>query len=381
MVWVYFDSVRMNWSLAPFLQPPGPHAMPEGDFINLWSAGHLVRLGQMKFLYSHALFQAWKQGQFGADLLVQDWIYPPTVLLIGVPLSFLPLGPAYLLWDLVTFAIAVVLLRAARLPWRIIGAGLAGPATWSSLMLGQYGPLAGGLVVAGLLLAPRYPIRAGIMLGLATVKPQQGAIVPIAWLAARSWRAIAAACVMFAVMALAVILGFGVAAWTLFFTKSSVIAKDILEASPPQPIINTGVSVFWMLRTLGSGVALAYAAQLAAALGSMVVVYRAWRKPDAEPLARMALTVCLSLLITPYGYAFDMVAYSIAVAVIVANNQWKLRLIDVVLWLWPAYSPAVTLLSGVLLTPIVISIAAAQAWTQMGRRSLYPGLPTFQAVH
>ena len=362
----------MNWSFAPLQPLPTTHMMPEGDFVNLWSAGHLVRMGQIGSVYSSALFQSWKQGLFGTDLIVQDWIYPPTVLLIGVPLSFLPLVPAYLLWDSVTLAIAVVLLRSARLPWRIVWVGLASPAAWTSLMLGQYGLVTGGLVVAGLLLAPRYPIRAGIMLALSTVKPQQGAIVPVAWLAARSWRAIAAACLMFAAMAVAVILCFGVQAWTLFFTQSGAMAKDILEALPPQPNINTGVSLFWMLRTLGSGVAGAYVAQAAGAIASMVLVYRAWRKPDAEPLARMALTVCLSLLITPYGYACDMVAYSVAVAVIVANNQWKLRLMDVVLWFWPVYCPAVTVMSGVLFTPVVIAVAAAQAWTQMGRRSLYP---------
>ncbi len=366
---------RINCSLGWSHPSPASHTMPEGDRASLWMAGHLARLGQLDWLYNSQLFEAWRQQRFGAALRGEPWVYPPTVLLIGVPLSFLPLLPAFLLWDGATLAVAVLLLRRARVPWPILTVGLAAPATWRVLVLGQYGLLTGALVVAGLLIAPTQPVRAGIMLGLSTLKPQQGLIVPVAWLSARNWRAIGAAAAVFAVMALAVAAAFGGQAWMLFLTRSEPAIRALLEAPLPQPNINTGVSVFWMARTIGSGLPAAYAVQDAAALGAVVLVYRAWRMPRADPFARMAATVCLSLIITPYGYTSDMVAYSIAVAAIVAGNGWRLRLIDGLLWLWPAICSIVTIKTGLLLTPIIVAIAAALAWRQMAPAAIVGTVP------
>ena len=221
-------STEINWSTGPFHPSPLSHTMPEEDFANLWSAGHLVRFGRLNWVYSSHLFEAWKQGQFGSSLRTQDWIYPPTVFLVGIPLSYLPLLPAFFLWDIGTLIVAILLLRWARLPWKIMTIGLLGPATWQSLILGQYGTITGAMVIAGLLTAPRSPIRAGIILGLATLKPQQGIIVPIAWFAARFWRAISMAALTFGMLAMTIISLLGRHAWVLFFTHSRTMARGIL---------------------------------------------------------------------------------------------------------------------------------------------------------
>jgi hypothetical protein len=368
--WAFHFSVRSigyAWSLGPYHPSPLSHTMPEEDFANLWAAGHLVRLGRLDWVYSSPLFEAWKQARFGASLRVQDWIYPPSVLLLGVPLSFLPLLPAFFLWDSVTLVIAILVLRWARLPWPILLVGLLGPATWRSLTLGQYGAITGALVIAGLMAAPGRPIRAGILLGLATLKPQQGVIVPVAWLAARAWRPIAAAAATLLALALLTSLLFGPHAWVLFFTNSSAMAKGILDLPPPQDNINTGVSVFWMCRTFGWQIGPSYDAQFAAAILAVGLTWFAWARPCADPLARIAFTACASLMITPYGYTSDMVAYSIGVAVIASRNGWRLRLVDVVLWFWPFYCTLVTKLSGLLLTPVFTAAAAGLAWRLMER--------------
>jgi hypothetical protein len=358
-------STRFEWSTGPYHPSLLNHTMPEEDFANLWSAGHLVRLGRVDWVYSSHLFQAWKQDVFGSSLRVQDWIYPPTVLLLGVPLSFLPLAQAFLFWDLGTLILAVLLLRWARLPWVILIVGLLGPATWRSLILGQYGTITGALVIAGLLMARRAPVRAGMMLGFATLKPQQGIIAPVAWLATQNPRAIIAAALTFSALAIAVILFFGPSSWVLFFTRSSDMGKAILDMAPPQDNINTGVSMFWMCRTLGSSVHFANVAQLLFALLATALTYFAWRKSNVDDMARIAFTACTSLMITPYGYTCDMVAFSIAVAIITSKNCWRLRIVDVFLWLWPFYCTVATVITGVLFTPLVVVTAAAIAWRQM----------------
>jgi hypothetical protein len=364
---------EINWSMGMFHPSPLSHTMPEEDFANLWSAGHLIRLGRIDWLYSPNLFTMWKQSQFDASLVAENWIYPPTVLLLGVPLSYLPLVPAFLLWDAGSLVMALFLLRWAGLSWPILLVGLLGPATWRSLVLGQYGTVTGALVIAGLLFAPRGPLRAGILLGLATLKPQQGIVVPVAWLAARYWRAIIAAGLTFGLLGGIVTAWLGWHAWAVFFANSSAMGRVILDAPPPQNNINTGVSVFWMCRTLGSSVAVAYAAQIPVTITAIILTYLAWRKRDVDLHGRIAFTVCASLMITPYGYTSDMVAFSIAVAMMVSHNRWRLRVIDVFLWLWPFYCTRLTLLSGILWTPLVVCVAAALAWTQLHRKAGRPG--------
>jgi hypothetical protein len=358
------DEMKM-WALGPYHPNLYNFSMPEQDLTNLWAAGHLARLGHLDWLYSPAQFQGWKVNLFGSDLLKNDWIYPPTIILIGVPLSYLPLPTAFWLWDLLTFVLALALLRYARLPWSVIGFGLLGPATWRSLILGQYGVFTGALVVAGLVLSEKHPIKAGIFLGLSTIKPQQGIIAPAAWLGAAYWRAILAAAATFGVMACLVTIWFGPQSWILFLGEGRATAKAILEAHPPTAYMNTGTSVFWMLRTMGCGIYLAYGAQLVIAMIAFVIVYRVWHRPDNELMAKVAMTVCCSLLITPYGFTSDMVSYSIAVAIIVRNNFWRLRLIDVILWLWPFYCTFTTVHIGLLLTPVFVVTAAMLAWFQM----------------
>jgi hypothetical protein len=351
---------RADWSRGPLHPTPTSHAMPEEDFANLWAAGKMVRAGDIAGLYGAASFEAWRQKAFGADVQEEDWVYPPTVLLLGVPLSFLPLLAGFLLWDAVTLLLAVLLLRAAGLRWPVLLFGLLGPAAWRSLTLGQYGVLTGALVVAGLMLAPRYPVRAGILLGISTLKPQQGIIAPFAWAGASNFRAMIAAALTFAAMAVAVALLFG-AAWQLFISGAGTNMRHLLDAPPPQNYISDGTSVFWMLRTMGAGIAPAYAGQIFMALAAAGLGYWVWRRP-APALPRVALSVCLSLLIMPYGFTSDMVAFSIALALLIAEADWRLTPLDVAIWLWPAYCPLMTLKTGWLLTPLVIICVAARAW-------------------
>ena len=228
------------WASGPLHPNPYSHSMPEQDLANLWSGGHLVRLGHIDWLYTPYKFQEWKESLFGVPLLRNDWIYPPTVLFIGVPLSFLPLPSAFFTWDVVTFVLAVALLYYARLPSSVIAIGLLGPATWRSLLLGQYGVITGALFVSGLVLSERHPIKAGILLGLSTIKPQQGIIAPIAWFGARYWKAISAAAATFAVIGSVVAIWLGPPAWTLFSVEGTAVMREILEATPPTANINTG---------------------------------------------------------------------------------------------------------------------------------------------
>jgi hypothetical protein len=353
---------RAAWSHGPYHLIASHRAMPEQDTAILWAAGTLARNSNLETLYRDDRFQSWKAQHFGNPLVQDKWMYAPAALLTVVPLSYLPLPCAFLAWDGLTLIAAICLLRYARLPWLIIAIGALSPATWRSLVLGQFGVLIGAFLVTGLLLTERHPIKAGILLGLSTIKPQQGLIAPIAWLAARQWRPICIAGATFCALVAASSLIFGLHAWTLFLTDGRRSVSAMLTAPPPNVYINGGLSVFWMCRTLGWGIGHAYMAHIAVAAVAACLTFLAWRKPRIDPITRMAFTCLCSLLISPYGYTSDMFAYSISLAVLLRNNHWRLTLIDVILWLWPFYCIPVTMLSGVLLTPVMVIIAAARAW-------------------
>jgi hypothetical protein len=121
-----------------------------------------------------------------------------------------------------------------------------------------------------------------------------------------------------------------------------------------------------MLRSFGAGLAGAYAGQAAAAALAAALTWRLWRRGDADPLRRMAVTVFLALLATPYGYTDDMVAWSVALAALAWRRGWRIGLLDVLFWLWPAIGPEVFNRTGLLFTPLVTIAAVARTWPRGG---------------
>lgn len=337
----------------------------EGDFANLWVAGGLARAGRIDTIYYSGLFEYWRQYLFGQAIITQDWIYPPFALLIGALVSVIPLFPAFLLWNVGSLAFAVILMRRARLSWFVILVGLVSPADILSLLIGQYGALVGAASVVALLGSRTNPIRSGLLVGLIAMKPQPAMLLPFVWLVQRRWKAILFALLIVLTMAAMVTICFGWWAWSLYFLKSLPHSRAIIETPFGQANQFGGVSVFWMMRSFGSSIELAYAAQAMAAAGAIIVIYAACRRTNNNTVPMVALTLFMSLLITPYGYGCDMVAYSIGLAMLMKQRR-GLNLLDplVWLWLWPGVCPEISAMSGVLLTPMVILIASIIAYSE-----------------
>jgi alpha-1,2-mannosyltransferase len=258
----------------------------------------------------------------------------------------------------------VWLLRLAGLGWAMVALSVVCPAEWLSLIYGQYGGIIGCLVFAGLVLASRRPVAAGIMIGLVTLKPQTGLLAPVVWLGARRWRAIAVACITFGVLAAVPVLLFGSISWELFLRYSGGMAANLVQAKFGQGYQLTGTSVFWMLRSFGAGIFVAYMGQGIAALTAALAVYRLWRM-DIDKFVQSSLTMFLALFVAPYGFSVDMVGYSVGLAVLAERRGWRVSLIDGLLWLWPGYVAIVTQLTGVLLTPLVVVGAVFMGWRQL----------------
>jgi len=269
----------------------------------------------------------------------------------------------------------VLLLRRAGLAWGLVGLTVICPAELLSLIYGQYGGYIGALSFTALMRAGAAPSEAGVFLGLCAVKPQTVLMVPVAWIAAGRWQTFIAAVCIVAVLA-SLPLEFGFNAWIWFFTRASHAAAALVTApfGPRTGYQLAGTSVFWMGRSFGGGVGVCYAAQAASAVIAAVLTYRLWRSAWALP-DKAALTLLLSLFVMPYGFAADMVGYSIALLVLASRRPGGVTLLDSIFWLWPGYVPVITSVTGHLFTPLVVAAVTARAWFECAPRAEVPAPP------
>jgi hypothetical protein len=338
-----------------------PCLSPECDFSVFWPAGHLARAGDLGTLYNPALFLSFRQALFMPGVDQMAWIYPPPTLLVLMPVSLLPFESGFLVWSLCLSAFAAAFLRLAGLPWLVIAAALASPAALWNYELGQFGAVMGAALAGGLLLADR--AGAGLMLALLLIKPQTALLAPVALLSGRHWRAFVACTVAVLVILALTTSRLGWIGWRDFMTDGLAVSRAFinrpLSESGAAPF---GVSVFWMLRSFGAGLGAAYAGQAAAAAIAAALTWRLWRLAVAGPVERMAVTVFLALLTTPYGYTDDMVAWSVALAVLAWRRDWRIDLLDALFWLWPAIGPQIYLKTGLSFSPLLTLAAVLRFW-------------------
>jgi alpha-1,2-mannosyltransferase len=340
----------------------GRYHLPAADFTNIYAAGALARAGELAAVHDPAQYEAYKTALLGRVPERADWVYPPPALALGGVFSFLPALPAFYTWVLASLAVMALLLRRAGLGWAVVAFTLLSPAGWRCLALGQPAGLLACAAGAGLLLAGRRPALSGLLLALLGVKPQTALLAPLALLAGRYWRACLWFALFGALVCAAPLLWFGVPAWSLYLHGAKGGAQALLLAPFGQSYQLNGISVFWMLRSLGTGAAYAWAGQALAGFAGAVLLWRAWRLYPGEPRALVALALLLSLFLTPYGFSSDLVGYSLALAMLAEARGWRVSLLDGVLWLWPGFIVLGTALTGVEFTPLFVAVASIRAW-------------------
>ncbi len=120
------------------------------------------------------------------------WVYPPTYLLVVYPLALLPYLASLAIWLAVTISPYLLVLRRIAPHPLTIWLALAYPGTFENFFHGQNGFLTTALIGWGLLLLDHSPLVGGFLLGLVSFKPHLMVLVPLALLAGRRWKALAA---------------------------------------------------------------------------------------------------------------------------------------------------------------------------------------------
>ena len=271
------------------------------DFVVFWTVAVLASDGQLLAgLYDPAHYQAQAAALFSREIPLYVWVHPPPMLLV-----VLPLGLAPYLWALGAWSVAGLL--AYWLAARRHALLLLAPAVSINLLTGQAGLLLGALFLGALRLLGQRPVLAGVCVGCLAVKPHLGLMLPVALLAARAWRAIAAAAIT--VAGLAAVSGalFGWDAWREWLL-TALPARTAMMADVPGPSIT--VSAFTAARLLDWPVWAAWLAQAPLTLLAASATWWTWSRTrrglasDETAHAVLLLAACLA---TPTMFSYDLV--------------------------------------------------------------------------
>lgn len=355
---------------------------PEGlarrhDFLAFWTAARLALGGDAAGAYDPGVFVAAYEASGGRGFaLPLGWHNPPHFLIFLVPFALLPYPAAFLAWTAAT-ALAFALAIRRVLPG-LDGApvvALALPAGFLCAWQGQNAFLVAALFGLGFAALPTRPGWAGFWLGLVSVKPHLGLLLPVLLGVSGQWRCFLAATATLAGAVTASAVLFGPDVWTAFLGSIGATGAAYLGDFRP----DTLQSVYAIAaRAFGPGAA-AVAAHASVALAAAVTAVAVWRR-DAPPEARAAAAIGAGFLLPPYVFQYDTVAIGIAAAFLLRlglSEGWSRG--DVALLLLAVSLPVTSILTRTGLPgPVgyaIVLLVAARRGLARSRRAAHRSAP------
>jgi glycosyl transferase family 87 len=275
------------------------------DFLNFWMYGRAALEHAPERFYDPGLYNAALRKFLGPDYLGQNWSYPPDIMLLAAPFGLLGYLPALVSWTLIGIATLAAAGFARLRDKTLILPLFAAPAVAFCLMSGQSSLLTAAALVTAFAWLDRRPILAGVLMGLLTLKPQLGLLLPVMLIASARWRVFGAAAATAAVLVSVSASIFGMNAWLAYLhqglaVQNGVLADTRLIAAPFMP------TVFMNLHAVGLGYGAAMAVQACVSLLAAATVFWAFRvNREANPQALQALFFACSLAATPYLLSYD----------------------------------------------------------------------------
>lgn len=333
------------------------------DFIQFWTAATLLRSGQSPY---DADLQASIQGGLGWDKAKAGherydflpYFYPPWLGLACVPL--LPLGyeAARLVWFVLLGDF--LLLTGFLLKDSIAGVPRMVPLLLIPLfelsvlaaIMGQLSPLVLFLLAAiWRLLDGRRDVAAGLVLGLATFKPQLTALVVLGtllWAARRGrW---------------GVVMGFGAAlaalclVGTLFLPSWPIemVMATRVTPLPTEYFPSMGATWYTVLKSAGVNGWPLWVGYLGVALPWVIVVLRSSLNPSQRWEDLLSLGLIATFFVAPYGRHYDIPVLLIPVLVLLGTRLPE--------------KPGAALLMALLVLPYVhyVAMVRLEAGTRVG---------------
>lgn len=281
------------------------------DFLAFWTASWLALAGDPLAVFDPMRMVAAERVVVPGNDAKLYWHYPPSFLLIVLPLSLLPYPVAWFAWMMPALgAYLWTIWRLAPRPATIL-VTLAFTGTLINFVGGQNGFLSAALLGGAVLTLRSRPVAAGVLFGLLTYKPQLALLIPIAFVWGRQWTALVTAGLSAA--ALAILSGsvFGWSLWGAFLSNLSFATHLLDTGRLPWPQLPT---VYISARSFGLDRSVAYAVHGAVAIVVAGVV--AWAHRRATLRRASAVLVSGSVLIPPYLFDYDLVILAVPMAIL-----------------------------------------------------------------
>lgn len=288
------------------------------DYTPTYAASLLLREIPAEYLYvqramseagrlaAHAMYRNLSEEQ-ARGVGFAPFMYPPTFILVVAPLAYFPYFLSWFLWLVVTAAPYLAAMRRilpGRFAWPV---ALAAPPVFYNVIYGQTGFLSAGLIALGLTLLRRNPVWAGIFIGLASVKPHLGALIPLAFIAGGYWRAFASAALTVIATIAVSLMAYGDDPWFAFIGTSLFHLEGFAHGAYNYLPMTTLLAT---LRMAGVPHDTAMQSQYAAAALMAALVVWVWRRGRKHPelLGLQAAILCMATpLALPMVYLYDLV--------------------------------------------------------------------------
>jgi alpha-1,2-mannosyltransferase len=293
-----FEAYAIAWG-----QMHGHHGKALRDGLDFWAGGFLALNGHLPMLFDPLAYQGFLAGLYG-KLPYHLWSYPPNYLLLASAFDWLSPWRAVFAFDAFSLLALALALRLAGKSWWLIAAVLASPASLESVLEHQNGALMTALIGGGVLLLAAKPRLAGVLIGLASIKPQLGIVLPL-YLLRRAPVAVLYAALSAVLLAAASLWVFGPAAWFGFLHFTSPAMSNVLLTGKPPEFAGGLISIFATFRFLG-----VHPALIIQGLVTVAAVLVACRVKSAPSI------LLLVALASPYLHAYDLVGAALAVALL-----------------------------------------------------------------
>jgi alpha-1,2-mannosyltransferase len=322
---------------------------PGLDFSVFWTAAYMMLGGHPLQVYDPLVFGNTQLALFGGFAAGHSgpWLYPPAFLLLVTPLALLPYPVAYAMFiggSALLFVTATMYFSG--LSKALGGAGRAGlllvasPCVFVAAIIGQNSLLSAAIATLALRWIDRYPVRAGVCIGLLAMKPQLGLVFPFVLIAARAWRIFAIAALSALLVSAIGALACGVQSLHAFLDGTQALRGTLMEQ---------GSHNFWFaspsplaaLRVNGVPIVSAYVAHLCVAVIAIGAACHVWRN-STDARLRGSILVVSTLIASPYLWHYELAWLGIALACLTAlgfESGWMRGEQEVVAlgWILPLY--------------------------------------------
>lgn len=360
---VLYSAVMLFFFVAPaitvLLNPrlmDAAHWFVGGDFMCPYAASTAALHGNAASVYNLHRLAPLESAVTGDSGVMggEGFYYPPTYLLLVLPLSLLPFVVSWLTFEAITLLGYLAVLRRIaprRIAWWL---AIAFPSVAMNFVYGQNAFLTTALLGGGLLLLESEPYVAGTLFGLMTFKPQLALLIPLALIAGRRWRAMAATAASTILFAAASTAVFGGSIWIAFLGSIHFAQKVVMESGTVG--FSSLVSVFAAVRMWGGNVHLAYACQGMIAIYAALAVIWVWRSDRRFALKAAALGAG-SVMVSPYVLQYDLVLLALPIAWVAMDGLEHGfmpydKLVLLLTWFMPRYSYSLSKVAGIPIVPI-----------------------------